>query len=235
MSLASKIAAVFGPSGGAQIDSAIGGLPSGVVAPFAGTTAPTGWLLCYGQAVSRTTYAALFAVIGATYGPGDGTTTFNLPDLRGRVAAGKDNMGGTAASRLTTAGAGIDGTALGSVGGSQTNTLSTAHMPAHNHGVSDPGHGHGASQDAHSHDLSGIGMVRSAVGYGLQQASGSFVERVPLFPSGTATNTGTTSAASASAVYIAGNATGITTQNNGSGLAHTITQPTLVLNHIIKT
>lgn len=73
---------------------------TGVIFDFAGSTAPDGFIMCYGQAISRTTYAALFAVIGVTFGPGDGSTTFNVPDLRGRVIAGKDDMGGTAASRL---------------------------------------------------------------------------------------------------------------------------------------
>lgn len=88
----------------AFVQDAVGALvtiPSGMLAPFAGTSAPSGWFLCYGQAVSRTTYAALFTAIGTTYGTGDGTTTFNLPDLRGRTIAGVDDMGGSAASRLT--------------------------------------------------------------------------------------------------------------------------------------
>lgn len=69
-------------------------MPVGCVIPFAGAAAPTGWLLCQGQAVSRTTYAQLFSVIGTTYGSGDGSTTFNLPDMRGRVAVGSDaNLG----------------------------------------------------------------------------------------------------------------------------------------------
>lgn len=66
-----------------------GGVPEGAVIPYAGAAAPSGWLLCDGSAVSRATYAALFAAIGTTYGAGDGTTTFNLPDLRGRMAVGK--------------------------------------------------------------------------------------------------------------------------------------------------
>ena len=57
---------------------------------FAGATAPTGWLLCDGAAVSRTTYAALFAVIGTAYGAGNGSTTFNVPDLKGRTPVGRD-------------------------------------------------------------------------------------------------------------------------------------------------
>ena len=78
-------------------------MPVGCVIPFAGAAAPTGWLLCQGQAVSRTTYAQLFSVIGTTYGSGDGSTTFNLPDMRGRVAVGSDaNLGAHAGSNVHT-------------------------------------------------------------------------------------------------------------------------------------
>ena len=92
---------------------------TGLVLPFAGSTAPKGWLLCYGQAVKRSDYPHLFSVIGTNFGTGDGSTTFNVPDLRGCVPAGKDNMGGTPANRLTTSGSGIDGPTLGAAGGSQ--------------------------------------------------------------------------------------------------------------------
>lgn len=112
--------------------------PVGAVQSFAGSSAPTGWLLCAGQTVNRTTYAALFAVIGTTYGAGDGSTTFALPDLRGRVAAGKDDMGGTAANRLTNSGTGnpgINGSVLGATGGTDRHTLTEAQMPAHTHAV----------------------------------------------------------------------------------------------------
>lgn len=113
---------------------AAGGLaPAGCVLPYAGATAPTGWLLCFGQAVSRTTYAALFAAIGTAYGTGDGSTTFNVPDLRGRVPGGKDDMGGSAAGRLTTAGSGVNGASLGAAGGAETHTLTSAQIPAHTH------------------------------------------------------------------------------------------------------
>lgn len=76
-------------------------MPVGCVIPFAGAAAPTGWLLCQGQAVSRTTYAQLFSVIGTTYGSGDGSTTFNLPDMRGRVAVGSDANLGTISGEKT--------------------------------------------------------------------------------------------------------------------------------------
>ena len=102
----------------------------GVVLPFAGSAAPTGYLFCYGQAISRTTYSGLFGVIGTAYGNGDGSTTFNVPDLRGRVAVGMDNMGGVDAGRLDIA------NTLGTTGGVQKHTLSVAEMPSHEHGPS---------------------------------------------------------------------------------------------------
>ena len=106
---------------------------AGMLMPFAGSTAPSGWLLCYGQAVSRTTYADLFSALGTTYGTGDGSTTFNLPDLRGRTIAGQDDMGGTSANRLTNQTGGLNGDTLGATGGSETHTLTEAQMPSHTH------------------------------------------------------------------------------------------------------
>lgn len=114
----------------------ISGTPTGAVIPFAGTTEPSGWLFCFGQAVSRTTYAALFAVTSTTYGVGDGSTTFNLPDLRGRVVAGEDDMGGTSANRLTGLSGGVNGDTLGGVGGAEAHTLSTTEIASHLHSIS---------------------------------------------------------------------------------------------------
>jgi microcystin-dependent protein len=105
-------------------------IPTGSVITFAGSSAPSGWLLCFGQAISRSTYADLFAAISTIYGSGDGSTTFNLPDLRGRVAAGKDDMGGSAANRITNAGSGITGTTLGASGGSQNHALTLNQLPS---------------------------------------------------------------------------------------------------------
>lgn len=100
--------------------------PVGSILDYAGTTAPTGWLLCYGQtldASTNTEYADLYAVIGNTYGGSD-NTDFVVPDLRGRVAAGKDDMGGSDAARLNS---GITGTTIGSAGGADTVNLAHQH------------------------------------------------------------------------------------------------------------
>lgn len=121
--------------------------PVGRVCDFAGSTAPSGWLLCYGQNVSRTAYAELFNVISTTYGSGDGTTTFGLPDLRGRAVFGKDDMGGSAAGRLTSTTMTPDGITLGATGGAQTQSVLQANLPNISFTVSgitlnDPGHLH---------------------------------------------------------------------------------------------
>lgn len=115
-------------------------VPIGTIVPFAGQNAPAGWMFCHGQAISRETYQALWDIVrsGAVgpFGSGNGTSTFNLPDLRGRVPAGRDNMGGTAANRLTNSGTGnpgIDGSSLGQAGGSEKHILTTGQMPQHNH------------------------------------------------------------------------------------------------------
>jgi microcystin-dependent protein len=104
-------------------------VPAGSVIPYAGTTNPTGWLFCAGQAINRTTYSVLFAVIGTTYGVGDGSTTFNIPDLRGRLVAGQDDMGGTSANRLTGQSGGVNGDVLGASGGAETHTLTAGQLP----------------------------------------------------------------------------------------------------------
>ena len=96
-------------------------VPVGVVQMWAGEAAPAGWLLCQGQAVSRTTYAALYTVCGTAYGTGDGSSTFNLPDLRARMPIGLSGSGAF--------------NALGNAGGEENHTLTTAEMPSHKHPV----------------------------------------------------------------------------------------------------
>lgn len=103
--------------------------PIGSIMQYAGSTAPTNWLLCDGDAVSRSTYADLFTALGTTYGSGNGSTTFNVPNLKGRAPVGRDS-GQT------------EFDSLGETGGAKTHTLTTSELAAHNHGVTDPGHAH---------------------------------------------------------------------------------------------
>jgi microcystin-dependent protein len=120
-------------------------IPLGGLLPYVGSSAPnSAFALPYGQAISRTTYATLFSLVSTTFGAGDGSTTFNLPDLRGTMLAGQDNMGGPAANRITTAGSGINGTSLGASGGAQNVTLAQSALPniAPTITITDPGHTH---------------------------------------------------------------------------------------------
>ena len=110
-------------------------MPTGSIMPYAGSSAPTGYLLCDGAAISRSTYSTLFGLLATTYGSGDGSSTFNIPDLRGRVIAGQDDMGGASANRLTGLTGGVDGDVLGGSGGAETHTLATSELPAHDHDV----------------------------------------------------------------------------------------------------
>ena len=107
-----------------------GGMPTGAIIPWSVTVAPSGYLTCDGTAVSRSTYSALFAVVSSLYGSGDGSSTFNVPDLRGRFMAGYN--AGT--SRLTSVTSGmVVGDSMATTGGTQAVTLATAQIPAHTH------------------------------------------------------------------------------------------------------
>jgi len=96
---------------------------TGVILPYAGSSAPNArWLLCDGTAISRSTYADLFSLLGTKYGAGNGTTTFNLPNLKGRIPVGLD-------------GSITDFNDRGKTGGEKTHTLTLAETPAHTHAV----------------------------------------------------------------------------------------------------
>lgn len=180
-------------------------VPIGGMIDYFGATAPnSSFVLPFGQAISRTTYSTLFSLIGTNLGVGDGSTTFNIPDLRGRIVAGKDNMGGSAASRLTTPGSAVDGATLGAVGGAENITLSTGQIPAHSHAntVNDPGHAHTYNQPAP--------FGASGSGAGIN-----------------GTITGGTTSSSTTGITI-------NNVNAGGGGAHINVQPTIVGNKLLR-
>lgn len=215
-------------------------LPVALMLPYAGATAPSGWLMCAGQNVSRTTYAALYIAIGTTYGVGDGSTTFGLPDLRGRVLAGKDNMGGAAAGRLTSAGGGVDGATLGAAGGGQSITLGAANLPAHAHNVNI---NTGFVSNDHTHNYDHVHyLISSAPGdsvvYNVGSggatggAAGTTWKQAAASQSGTASQAGygTSSGISANHTH---NVSGATDVGPGTAAALPSVPPTMVTNYII--
>ena len=191
-------------------------VPPGTIHSFAGLTAPAGFFLCNGASLVVATYPDLFNVIGYAYG-GAGAN-FNIPDTRGRVLAGADNMGGAAAGRLT-------GYTATTVGGEQTHVLITAELAAHNHGVTDTGHVHAITDAGHTHGpASNLFIVGTAAVGGT--AGGGFAP--------TPTTTAAATANATTGISINNNTTGVTTNNNGSGTAHNNIQPTMAINHIIR-
>lgn len=120
--------------------------PVGSILMYGGTTAPTGWLLCNGSPFSRTTYGTLFGIIGTAYGVGDGSTTFNVPDMQGRIAMGAGagkGVTGTAVNTGTPTGTALTVRTRGQWGGEETHTLLTAEIPSHTHSykIADQGGG----------------------------------------------------------------------------------------------
>lgn len=199
--------------------------PAGIVMSFAGATAPEGWLLCDGSAVSRSSYSALFSAIGTTYGAGDGSTTFNLPDLTGRVVIG------------------VSGShALGSTGGEASHVLTSGEMPAHVHEV--PSHGHAndikATVPALTHSLTQPVFKYTASStaslYGMSSGSARF-NSVANANGSRKTNAAVDKHSAASCTMSGGvDASSDTdTTTTGGGQGHNNLQPYATVNYIIST
>ena len=182
-------------------------LPSGAIIDFGGVSAPTGFLLCDGSAVSRTTYSSLFSAIGVAWGSGDGSTTFNVPDFRRRTAIGS---GGTVLS-------GPNNT-VGSVGGEETHVLTTSELASHTH--TDAGHSHSITDPGHFHAQESDTVLNQSGGssYG----GGSFGKYGGNTQSAVTGITGT-------------NTANANIQSAGSNSAHNNMQPSAVVLKIIKT
>ncbi len=182
------------------------GAPVGSIQEYAGPTAPDGWLMADGSAVSRTAYSELYALIGTTYGTGDGSTTFNLPNKCGKVGVGLNSSD-------------TDFAKLGNTGGEKTHTLSTDEMPGHNHTAwtdSQGNHNH-SGEDGHSgifQESDSRSSVMTNVGTGSM-----YTNKWKVFVS-----TNTTGSH--------GHNVGI--GSTGGGGAHNNMQPYIVVNYIIK-
>lgn len=193
-------------------------LSPGIVVPFAGATAPTGWLLCDGSAVNRSVYAALFAIISTTYGAGDGSTTFNLPNLVDKFTAGAGSAYalGSSGGSTTTSSAGSHN----HTGNAGATTLSTSQIPSHTHtGTTSTIGDHTHTYVAPTGTLGG-GLAGSGGGYNI--------------------TSNTSGAAGSHSHTFTSNATGggdshtHTISTDGTH-THTVTPPYLALNYIIKT
>lgn len=216
--------------------------PIGSIKMYGGSSAPTGWLICDGSAVSRTTYADLFAIVGTSFGVGDGSTTFNLPDFRGRVAIGLKSTD-------------TDFDTLGETGGAKTVNLQHSHTTdiQHSHGTHDHtvdiSHDHGShnhTQDSHNHGSGSTGGT--AISTAEMPSHRHNVYRVAAFAGGGGTGLNdTTSGTQVTAMTLTGSgnshdhtisATTATNQTTGVSLgstSKTTSAPTISLGATNKT
>lgn len=239
--------------------------------PWASGSIPAWAALPYGQLLTAAGFPAMQALADASGRPygGAAATNFNLPDMRGRTAVGKDDMGGTAANRITAAISGVSGASLGAVFGAEGITLTTGQLPAHNHGItgvpsiSDPTHNHGGTvgieNQAHAHAIYDPGhshMLQNYLGQYITGNGGGESGQTMIddsqYNSGSAPSTAATAQGAYTGVQtytesanhnhnIPGGGTGISlgagslgTANAGSGSAHQNTQPSIIVNKLMR-
>lgn len=211
----------------------------GQIIMWPGANPPTNWWWCSGDAFSRTAYPDLFAILGTTYGPGDGSTTFNLPNFFNRFPVAYDGVN-----------------PMGSLGGEATHTLVEAELATHAHGVNDPGHLHGVGDPGHLHPIvqtqhthgvsdpshqhsftntvsggSGIGLGSGiSLQSGLTGAAATNISVQGAFANinNNATNAATTG------ITIGGAATGISIAADGGGQPHNNLPPYIFIGFIIR-
>jgi microcystin-dependent protein len=184
-------------------------VPPGCISAYAGASAPGGWLICNGQQVDRQIYANLFSVIGTIYGNGDGSTTFNVPNLKGRHIMGVDST----ASEFDV---------LGETGGEKKHLLTVDEMPTHSHNVIDPGHAHGITDPGHQHGYSNNSGDQNVNTLTTQNDAADQIE----YPQLTSINT--------TGITINTNTTGITLGSTGGNQSHYVLDPFMAMHYIIK-
>lgn len=215
-------------------------LPAGSMQMYAGavtqsasagvvtTTAPSGWLLSNGNAVSRTTYSALFTAIGTTYGTGDGSTTFNLPMMAGRLPMGSGTgVGLNSSGTGVTSGTAMTARALGAWFGEETHLLTTAELASHTH-ANTVGSSSGGSNQI-------TGYMNQNAAHGHQQASrqGTYGGQYGLVDSANSGSSGQPYTSTVNTDHY--HSVGINNVPEGGGGRHAIIPPVLVMNFIIKT
>ena len=219
----SSVVAATATAAKSAYDMAILAVPIGTILQYSGSTAPTGWFLCNGANVSRTTYLALYNIVGVTYGTGDGSTTFSLPDFQGRVPVGS----GT--------GTGLTARTLGAKGGEEAHALTVAEMASHTHTASTGGM---SANAAHTHTITDPGHFHSATTWknsannqysynntwGGDDGAGN---------SRTVNTTTKTTGISVDSTNI-DHTHAVTVNSSGSGTAFNVMQPYIVINYIIK-
>lgn len=193
---------------------AAGGIPAGMIAPYGGSSAPAGWLVCDGSSYQQSSYPALYAAIGTTYGS-SGSGYFSVPNLQGRVPAGVNSGDGNFQT-------------IGNTGGNSTVSLAYSNLPSHNHGIYDPGHYHNYTAVNHSH---GGAYQQRQVEATSQQANYGATTLGNQAQQGS----GNTAQGGSAGISLQGSYANLQgTSQTGSGAAHNNLQPYITLLYIIN-